>query len=151
MKKMKIYYTSDVHGYLYPTDYLSNEAQGMGLMQAITDFDKDENTLVIDGGDIFQGSPFINYFQNQKRCRSQQGRRCPANRWAIHLYAQHKRERRRTIHNHGFRWTPYAHRKAIRIHNCGDQRQTHRSGRQWIHCQIRPNAENRWSCITPQR
>ena len=67
MKKMKIYYTSDVHGYLYPTDYLSNEAQGMGLMQAITDFDKDENTLVIDGGDIFQGSPFINYFQNQKR------------------------------------------------------------------------------------
>lgn len=54
-----------MHGYLTPTDYLSNEAQGMGLMQAITDFDKDENTLVIDGGDIFQGSPFINYFQNQ--------------------------------------------------------------------------------------
>ena len=50
MKKMKIYDTSDVHGYLYPTDYLSNKAQGMGLMQAITDFDKDENTLVIDGG-----------------------------------------------------------------------------------------------------
>lgn len=54
MKKMKIYYTSDVHGYLYPTDYLSDEAQGMGLMQTITDFDKDENTLVIDGGDIFK-------------------------------------------------------------------------------------------------
>ena len=60
MKKMKIYYTSDVHGYLYPTDYLSDDVQAMGLMQAIDAFDKDDNTLVIDGGDIFQGSPFIN-------------------------------------------------------------------------------------------
>ena len=67
MKKMKIYYTSDVHGYLYPTDYLSDDVQAMGLMQAIDAFDKDDNTLVIDGGDIFQGSPFINYYQNQKR------------------------------------------------------------------------------------
>ena len=67
MKKMKIYYTSDVHGYLYPTDYLSDDVQAMGLMQAINAFDKDDNTLVIDGGDIFQGSPFINYYQNQKR------------------------------------------------------------------------------------
>lgn len=67
MKKLKIYYTSDVHGYLYPTDYLSDEVKGMGLMQAIVDFHKDGNTLVIDGGDIFQGSPFINYFQNQKQ------------------------------------------------------------------------------------
>ena len=38
MKKLKIYYTSDVHGYLYPTDYLSDEVKGMGLMQAIVDF-----------------------------------------------------------------------------------------------------------------
>ncbi|GFH40097.1 bifunctional metallophosphatase/5'-nucleotidase [Lactococcus insecticola] len=65
MRQLKIYYTSDVHGYLFPTDYISDDTKPMGLLQAIQDYDKDGNTLVIDGGDIFQGSPFINYYQNR--------------------------------------------------------------------------------------
>ena len=52
MKKMKIYYTSDVHGYLYPTDYLSDEAQGMGLMQASYGI-----TYELDGGDNDNSNP----------------------------------------------------------------------------------------------
>lgn len=49
---MKIYSTSDVHGYLYPNDYLSNESQGMGFMQDTADFNKDDSSLAIDDGDI---------------------------------------------------------------------------------------------------
>ena len=41
---LKIYFTSDLHGYAFPVG-----------------FKKDENTLIIDGGDILQGSPFAQY------------------------------------------------------------------------------------------
>lgn len=66
MKTLKIYYTSDVHGYLFPTDYLDKDEKPMGLLNVINNFKKDENTLILDGGDIFQGSPYINYFQKRK-------------------------------------------------------------------------------------
>lgn len=55
MRKLKIYFTSDVHGYIYPH-------QGEGcLLQCVDDFDPDPNTLIIDGGDSTQGSPFAKY------------------------------------------------------------------------------------------
>jgi len=41
---IKIYFTSDLHGFAFPVD-----------------FEKDENTLIIDGGDVLQGSPFAQY------------------------------------------------------------------------------------------
>ncbi|MDR0922520.1 MAG: bifunctional metallophosphatase/5'-nucleotidase [Lactobacillales bacterium] len=65
MKELKIYYTSDTHGYLYPTDYADDAPKELGLMNTIYNFEKDGNTLIIDGGDIFQGSPYINYFQKK--------------------------------------------------------------------------------------
>lgn len=58
MKKLRIYFTSDIHGYIYPTDYRSREARDMGLFKCANRFQKDGNTLVIDGGDGLQGSPF---------------------------------------------------------------------------------------------
>lgn len=56
-KKLTIYFTSDLHGYIYPTDYRGSEEKELGLFKCASRFHKDGNTLVIDGGDILQGSP----------------------------------------------------------------------------------------------
>ena len=56
-KRFTIYFTSDLHGYIYPTDYRSREARDIGLFKCASQFHKDGNTLIIDGGDILQGSP----------------------------------------------------------------------------------------------
>ncbi len=64
-KSVKIYFTSDLHGYFYPTNYADKETKAMGLFQCANQFQKDENTLVIDGGDILQGSAFAYYCQKE--------------------------------------------------------------------------------------
>lgn len=56
-KKLTVYFTSDLHGYIYPTNYRSREESDLGLFKCASHFHKDGNTLVIDGGDILQGSP----------------------------------------------------------------------------------------------
>ena len=55
MPKLTIYFTSDTHGYLYPNNFSDKQPRSMGLLSMR--FPKDENTLVIDGGDTIQGSP----------------------------------------------------------------------------------------------
>lgn len=64
MKNLKIYFTSDLHGYVYPTDYVNTEEKSIGLLNIINQFKKDENTIIIDCGDTIQGSPFTNYLSN---------------------------------------------------------------------------------------
>ena len=64
MKNLKIYFTSDLHGYVFPTNYIDKKEKSIGLLNIINDFKKDGNTLVIDGGDTIQGSPFTNYLSN---------------------------------------------------------------------------------------
>ena len=66
MKNLKIYFTSDLHGYIYPTDYRNNDKKNMGLLNIINSYKKDENTLIIDGGDTIQGSPFTTYISKEK-------------------------------------------------------------------------------------
>ncbi|MEW8993741.1 bifunctional UDP-sugar hydrolase/5'-nucleotidase [Clostridium sp.] len=66
MKKLKLYFTSDLHGYVYPTDYRDDNEKNMGILNIINQFNKDENTLIIDGGDTIQGSPFTNYLSNNE-------------------------------------------------------------------------------------
>lgn len=63
MRKLTIYFTSDTHGYLYPNNFADKQPRNMGLLSMR--FPKDENTLVIDGGDTIQGSP-LTYFCKQK-------------------------------------------------------------------------------------
>ena len=60
-KKLTIYFTSDLHGYIYPTDYRSREERDIGLFKCASQFRKDGNTLVVDGGDLLQGSPLGAY------------------------------------------------------------------------------------------
>jgi 2',3'-cyclic-nucleotide 2'-phosphodiesterase / 3'-nucleotidase len=63
--RIKIYFTSDLHGYFFSTDYGDREQKAMGLFQCANQFQKDKNTLVIDGGDILQGSALAYYCQKQ--------------------------------------------------------------------------------------
>lgn len=60
-KNFKIYFTSDIHGYLYPETYADRKIVPMGLLAAALDFEKDGNTLILDGGDMLQGSAFDLY------------------------------------------------------------------------------------------
>ena len=64
MKNLKIYFTSDMHGYIYPTNYVDRSEKNIGLLNIMSNFKKDENTLIIDCGDTIQGSPFTNYLNN---------------------------------------------------------------------------------------
>lgn len=66
-KQLTIYYTSDVHGYFSPIDYASGNEIPSGLANCISNFEKDGNTLIIDGGDILQGSPFTYYLYNKRK------------------------------------------------------------------------------------
>lgn len=68
MKKLKIYYTSDTHGYLFPTNYASRDEMNMGLFKLAACWEKDGNSLIIDGGDSIQGSPFTSYLQGRGQC-----------------------------------------------------------------------------------
>ena len=66
MKNFKIYYTSDTHGYIFPTNYATGENEAKSLISLGQQFNKDENTLVIDGGDTISGSPFTLYLKDKE-------------------------------------------------------------------------------------
>ncbi len=61
-KDFTIYYTSDTHGKVLPVDYASGAFKRRGLMEIAQGISKDGNTIVVDGGDSLQGSPFISYY-----------------------------------------------------------------------------------------
>lgn len=58
---LDIYFTSDIHGYIYPTSYRSQQQEDIGLFKCVNHFHKNGNSLIIDGGDILQGSAFGAY------------------------------------------------------------------------------------------
>lgn len=66
-RKLRIIFTSDMHGHFFPTDYISEGEKPVGLIAMGAQFQKDENTLVIDGGDTLQGSPFTYYAAHEGR------------------------------------------------------------------------------------
>lgn len=59
--------TSDVHAYLYPYAYADKTDKPMGLAKAAHTMRrlKNENTILIDNGDVLEGSPLA-YFHFQK-------------------------------------------------------------------------------------
>jgi 2',3'-cyclic-nucleotide 2'-phosphodiesterase/3'-nucleotidase len=65
-KKITIYFTSDVHGHVFPTDYTNEVRKPLGLLAMNQEIHKDENTLLVDGGDILQGSPFVSYVEKNR-------------------------------------------------------------------------------------
>ena len=66
-RSFKISYTSDIHGYFSNLDYSSGKELASGLCNCAGLFARGENTLVIDGGDTLQGSPFTYYYHKTRR------------------------------------------------------------------------------------
>lgn len=61
---LRIIASSDIHGYVMPYSYADNKPCNHGLLRlkSATDDLRNENTLVIDNGDILQGSPLLTYY-----------------------------------------------------------------------------------------
>ncbi|MBQ8136737.1 MAG: metallophosphoesterase, partial [Clostridia bacterium] len=59
--RFRVIFTADIHGYLFPTDYCTDDDKAMGLLKLLPAFERDENTLLLDGGDTIQGSPFTSW------------------------------------------------------------------------------------------
>lgn len=73
MKTLTVFETSDVHGYLFPTDYQSRKQEaGFGLFKlaALLENERKElngPSLTIENGDVIQGSPFTHYIVKEKK------------------------------------------------------------------------------------
>lgn len=67
-EQIKILYTSDIHGHALPIHYGSDEYVGSGLVKyttAVKDIKrKHANVIVIDNGDLIQGTPFMTHYVN---------------------------------------------------------------------------------------
>ena len=63
---MKILTTSDLHSYIYPYDYSDNKEKNMGLSRLSTLINeiRDNDTIIIDNGDVLEGSPLSFYHFN---------------------------------------------------------------------------------------
>ena len=57
-RSMTICFTSDIHGYFSNLDYASGKRIPSGYVNCMNSFPHDGNTLILDGGDTLQGSPF---------------------------------------------------------------------------------------------
>lgn len=57
-RNLTICFTSDVHGYFSDMDYARGVSGTTGLSRCVSTFPDDGNTLILDGGDTLQGSPF---------------------------------------------------------------------------------------------
>ena len=57
-RNLTICFTSDIHGYFSDMDYATGTPGATGLSRCAFSFPHDGNTLILDGGDILQGSPF---------------------------------------------------------------------------------------------
>ena len=66
--KLVIYQTSDLHGFVYPTNYVTEKS--LGILKIGTYILKDEKnydeSLKIDCGDLIQGSALTHYLSKQK-------------------------------------------------------------------------------------
>ena len=63
--------TSDVHGHIYPTDYRGPGDKSLGLAKLSTiirkERVKDPNLLLLDNGDLLQGTPFMYHYAKYDR------------------------------------------------------------------------------------
>ena len=61
--RIRILSTSDLHGTIYPYSYADHTEKQYGLARLKTRIDslRDENTIVIDNGDVLEGSPLLFY------------------------------------------------------------------------------------------
>lgn len=71
--KLTILATSDIHGYLYPTDYMDEmENLPIGLLKAASVIDQERAmaegpVILIENGDYIQGSPLSQFLEEKKQ------------------------------------------------------------------------------------
>ena len=66
-RNLTICFTSDVHGYFSDMDYAQGTPGTSGLVRCASSFLDDGNTLILDGGDTLQGSPFAYWLSQNSR------------------------------------------------------------------------------------
>lgn len=66
--RIRILCTSDVHGKIFPHNYVNGgrENYGFGRLAAAIKKLRDENTILIDNGDVLSGSPLLQYHMMNK-------------------------------------------------------------------------------------
>ena len=65
MKQIQLLITSDLHGYIMPTTFRKTE-EALGLSKAASIIEKlreEKPSILIDNGDMLQGSPLTYYHQ----------------------------------------------------------------------------------------
>ncbi|AZK48873.1 bifunctional metallophosphatase/5'-nucleotidase [Paenibacillus lentus] len=66
----EILVTSDIHGHIYPTDYRTAEERNLGLAKIASLIERERqrapDLLLLDNGDLIQGSPLTSYFIKQQ-------------------------------------------------------------------------------------
>ncbi len=67
MKLLKIFQTSDIHGNIFPTNYVEHKNHGLAkVSKLISERSIDcDHTLILDSGDVIQGNPLAFYVQKQ--------------------------------------------------------------------------------------
>lgn len=68
MSKIKIFQTSDIHGNIFPTNYVDYRNHGLSLVaNLIKENSQDcDDTLIIDSGDLIQGNSLAFYAEKHK-------------------------------------------------------------------------------------
>ncbi|WP_371068928.1 bifunctional UDP-sugar hydrolase/5'-nucleotidase [Sediminibacillus sp. JSM 1682029] len=69
-REIHVLVTSDIHGYIYPTTYRDHTDRGLGLAKISTLVNQKRtgsNVLLLDNGDLIQGSPLTYYHAKYKQ------------------------------------------------------------------------------------
>ncbi len=68
MKTLKIFQTSDIHGNIYPTNYVDDRNHGLAKVSSLikNQSAKADYTLVLDSGDLLQGNSLAFYNEKHK-------------------------------------------------------------------------------------
>ena len=66
-RKISISFTSDIHGFFSDVDYSTGRVHAAGLCRCSSLFVREANSLIVDGGDTIQGSPFTYWYHKQER------------------------------------------------------------------------------------
>ncbi len=68
MKTLKIFQTSDIHGNIYPTNYVDDRNHGLAKVSTLIKKQgaKADHTLILDSGDLLQGNSLAFYNEKHK-------------------------------------------------------------------------------------
>ena len=69
MERIRLIVTSDMHAHVFPHSYADGREvnEGMGRVSTLVELLKTDNTLLLDNGDLIEGSPLAAYHYAEKR------------------------------------------------------------------------------------